>query len=50
MCDVLKEALSEFIEEEIIRFVNNSETIIETSEEYDTFIDKLIRDSARVLV
>lgn len=50
MCDVLKEALSEFVEEEIIRFVNNSENIIETSEEYDTFIDKLIRDSARVLV
>lgn len=41
MADVLKEALAEYVEEELLSIVNNDDYIIETSAEFDAFITRL---------
>lgn len=42
MRDALKEALAEYVEEEYIRIANNKDYIIETSAEFDEYINRII--------
>lgn len=44
MKDVLKEAICEFVEEEMIGIINGTKYCIEPSDEFYVFIKKLIRE------
>lgn len=44
MKDVLKEAICEFVEEEMIGIINGTKYCIEPSDEFYVFLKKLIRE------